>query len=371
MKKVLTILGTRPEAIKLAPVIKELENRSHYFESAVLATGQHDELLDQMLDVFHIQPDHNLRIMQNHQTLTDLTARLLPGIEKMIMKFRPHVILVQGDTTTVFAASLAAFYNRIEIGHVEAGLRTNDKYQPFPEEINRRLTDQMADYAFAPTEEARKNLLKSGIPAGRIFVTGNTVIDALKLVSKADQREKLDGLPPLRKHMILITAHRRENFGTPLMNVFLAVKKLAKEMTDTSFVYPVHPNPQVFGMAHEMLSGIPNVHLIEPVGYIDFVWLMRRSHIILTDSGGIQEEAPSLHKPVLILRNKTERPEAVKAGGAKLVGTSPIKIIRETRRLMTNIDHYNCMAYISNPFGDGTAAARIADILEGRSCPKT
>lgn len=369
LKKVITIFGTRPEAIKLAPVIKELEKRRHHFESVVLVTGQHDELLEQMLDVFHIKPNHNLRVMQENQTLSSLTSRLLEGIDRMLKEYRPDIILVQGDTSTVFAASLAAYYNRIRIGHVEAGLRTNDKYQPFPEEINRRLTDQIADFAFAPTETAKRNLQKAGIPQGRVFVTGNTVIDALMQVSVTDKRTTLAGLPSLHERMILVTAHRRENFGKPFMNVFKALRKLASEMKDVSFIYPVHPNPNVHDMAHEMLSHLSNIHLIKPVGYLDFIWLMRRAYIILTDSGGIQEEAPSFHKPVLILRNKTERPEVVKAGGAKLVGTSPQKIHREVSRLMTDEHYYGQMAHIPNPYGDGTAAVKIADILESTSWP--
>lgn len=364
LKKIMTIFGTRPEAIKLAPVIKELERRKQSFDSVVLVTGQHDELLEQMLQVFHIKPDHNLRVMKENQTLSSLTSRILDGIDRMVGEYRPDAILVQGDTTTVLAASLAAFYNRIAIGHVEAGLRTKDKYQPFPEEINRRLTDQIADYAFAPTETAKRNLLKSGVPARQIFVTGNTVIDALLQVSSLDKRTSIPGLSPLSDRMVLITAHRRENFGKPFMNVFNAVKKLAAEMEHVSFVYPVHPNPNVFNMAHEMLSRRPNIQLISPVSYVDFVWLMRRAHIILTDSGGIQEEAPSLHKPVLILRNKTERPEVVKAGGARLVGTSTTTIYREVFRLMTDEQAYRAMASIRNPYGDGRAAVKIADILE-------
>ena len=364
MKKVITIFGTRPEAIKLAPIIKEIEKRRQSFESIVLVTGQHDELLDQMLAVFQIKPDHNLRVMQGNQTPAGLTSRILDGIDRMLKEYRPDVILVQGDTTTVLAAALAAFYNQISIGHVEAGLRTKDKYQPFPEEINRRLTDQMADYAFAPTETAKRNLLKSGIPERQIFVTGNTVIDALLQVSSLDKRTTIPGLPLLQDRMILVTAHRRENFGKPFMNVFNAIKKLALEMENVSFIYPVHPNPNVFNMAHEMLSQHPNIHLIKPIGYLDFVWLMRRAHIILTDSGGIQEEAPSLHKPVLILRNKTERPEVVKAGGAKLVGTSMTKIYQAVSRLMTDEHLYRQMAHIPNPYGDGDAAIKIVDILE-------
>ena len=363
----MTVFGTRPEAIKLAPVIKELEKRKDRFKSIVLATGQHDALLEQMLTVFQIRPDHNLRVMQDNQTLAGLTARILQNLDCMIKRYEPHIILVQGDTTTVFAASLAAFYNRIRLGHVEAGLQTKDKYQPFPEEINRRLTDQMADYAFAPTETAKRNLLKAGIPEQQIFVTGNTVIDALRHISDMDQRPNMADLPDLRDRMVLITAHRRESFGKPLMNVFLTVKKIAMDMKDVDFVYPVHPNPQVCRPAHDILSGLPNVHLIPPVAYLDFVWLMRRAHIIMTDSGGIQEEAPSLHKPVLILRNKTERPEVVKAGGAKLVGTSSVKIGREVRRLMADDRYYRQMACIENPYGDGYAARRIVDTLESQA----
>jgi len=364
LTKIITIFGTRPEAIKLAPVIYELQKRKHRFESIVLVTGQHDELLEQMLCTFQIKPDHNLRAMQNNQSLAGLTSRILGGLDRLLKKYRPDVILVQGDTTTVLAAAMAAFYNGVMIGHVEAGLRTQDKYQPFPEEINRRLTDQMTDYAFAPTETAKKNLLKSGVPPRQIYVTGNTVIDALLHVSNLDTRTSLPALPLLHEKMILITAHRRENFGKPFMSVFSAIKKLAQEMADVSFVYPVHPNPNVFNMAHDYLDKIPNVHLIKPVGYLDFVWLMRRAHIILTDSGGIQEEAPSLHKPVLILRNKTERPEVVKAGGAKLVGTDMKKVYRETVRLMTDDRQYQKMAHIINPYGEGEAAIKIADILE-------
>ena len=371
MKKVAVILGTRPEVIKLAPVINELERRPHAFESLVLVTGQHNELLKQMLHTFHIKVNHNLHVMQDNQTLSALTSRLLQGLDKMLKQYRPDIVLVQGDTTTVLAASLAAFYNRIAIGHVEAGLRTRDKYHPFPEEINRRLSDQSADYSFAPTESAKRNLLKSGIPKRQVFVTGNTVIDALMQVSSRDRRRKITGLPSLHDRMILITAHRRENFGKPFMNVFEALRKLAADMKDVSFVYPVHPNPEVFNMAYEMLSHISNIHLIKPLGYVDFIWLMRRAHIILTDSGGIQEEAPSLHKPVLILRDKTERPEVVKAGGAKLVGTSLKKIYGEVARLMTDDELYHSMANVQNPYGDGTAAKRIADILEKDHVSKT
>lgn len=364
MQRVITVLGTRPEVIKLAPVIKELGKRLHAFESIVLSTGQHDELLTQTLDVFAIKPDIILKAMRRNQSLSSLTSRMIRDIDAALKKYRPDTIIVQGDTTTVLAASLAAFYNRIAIGHVEAGLRTKDKYRPFPEEINRRLTDQMMDFAFAPTEAAQRNLLRAGVPKRQIFITGNTVIDALLQVSSADKRETIPGIPPLRERMILITAHRRENFGQPLLNVFHALDDLSRELKDVSFVYPVHPNPNVFTMAHEILSGRPNIHLINPVNYVDFIWLMRRAHIIVTDSGGIQEEGPSLHKPLVILRDKTERPEIVKAGGAILVGSSKNRIRQAVSRLMTDKDFYRQMANISNPYGDGTASVKIVNILE-------
>ncbi len=364
MKRIITVLGTRPEVIKLAPVIKELERRPHMFESIVLATGQHDELLKQTLEVFKVIPDHALKVMRRNQALASLTSRIIQDIDKALKKYRPDAILVQGDTTTVMAASLAAFYNRITIGHVEAGLRTKDKYQPFPEEINRRLTDQLADFAFAPTEAARKNLLRAGVPKRKIFITGNTVIDALLQVSSFDKRETIPEIPPLQERMILITAHRRENFGKPFLNVFNTLLDLSRDLKDVSFVYPVHPNPNVFKMAHEILSGRPNIHLIKPVNYIDFIWLMRRAHIIVTDSGGVQEEGPSLHKPLVILRDKTERPEVVKAGGAILVGSSKNRIRQAVLRLMTDKDFYRQMANIPNPYGDGTASVKIVNILE-------
>jgi UDP-N-acetylglucosamine 2-epimerase (non-hydrolysing) len=364
LQRVITVLGTRPEVIKLAPVIRELEKRPHAFESIVLSTGQHDELLRQTLDVFAIKPDITLKAMRRNQTLSSLTSRMIRDIDAALKKYRPDTILVQGDTTTVLAASLAAFYNRITIGHVEAGLRTKDKYRPFPEEINRRLTDQLADFAFAPTEAARKNLLRAGVPKRQIFITGNTVIDALLQVSALDKREAIPGIPSLRERMILITAHRRENFGKPFLDVFNALLDLSRDLDDVSFVYPVHPNPNVFKIAHKILSGRPNIHLIGPVNYVDFIWLMRRAYIIVTDSGGIQEEGPSLHKPLVILRDKTERPEVVKAGGAILVGSSKNRIRQAVLRLMTDKDFYRQMANISNPYGNGTASVKIVNILE-------
>lgn len=364
MIKVLTLFGTRPEAIKLAPVIKALHRRSNIFNSVVGVTGQHDELLQQVLDVFDIQPDFNLKLMKENQNIADLTATIIQVLGKTLKKIKPDMILVQGDTTTVFAAAIAAFYEKIKIGHVEAGLRTHDKYHPFPEEINRCLTDQMSDLLFAPTEQSRLNLIQSGIPEDRIHITGNTVIDALSTIVRTERSHKIEGLHQLNGKMILITAHRRESFGEPLKNVFTAVRELARTHRDFQFVYPVHPNPNVANSAHGMLDGIENVHLIPPVDYFDFIALMKAAYCILTDSGGVQEEAPSLHKPVLILRTKTERPEVVEAGGARLVGTDVRRIVREVKRLIENRQEYQRMASIENPYGDGKAAKKIVQTIE-------
>lgn len=364
MRKILTIFGTRPEAIKLAPVVKELSKHPRTFESIVGATGQHDELLQQVLDIFKISPDFDLMVMKKNQSLTDLTASILKKIGKVLEEIKPDIVLIQGDTTTVFATALAAFYRKIKIGHVEAGLRTEDKYQPFPEEINRRMADQMSDLFFAPTEANRLNLLKNGIADEQIHVTGNTVVDALLEISNSNQPPVIKELPQINGKMILITVHRRENFGTPLENVFLAVRNLARIYPEFQFVYPVHPNPNVRNAAYELLSGVESVNLIDPVDYLSFVYLMKKAYLILTDSGGVQEEAPTLNKPVLILRNKTERLEVVEAGGAKLVGTDQRIIIREVGRLIENHDYYNEMANIVNPYGDGTASKKIVKILQ-------
>lgn len=363
MHKVLTILGTRPEAIKLAPVIKELSKYPDVFESIVGVTGQHDHLLQQVLDLFHIKADFNLAVMRDNQNLTDLTALILKEIGKILAEIGPDIILVQGDTTTVFATALAAFYQKIRVGHVEAGLRTQDKYQPFPEEINRRLTDQMSDLFFAPTERNRRNLMEEGIPSHRVYVTGNTVVDALQEISSSGYLPRIKGVPHIEGQMILITAHRRENFGRPLQNIFKGIRRLAEFHSQIQFIYPVHPNPNVRNTAFAALSGLNNVHLLEPVDYFSFIYLMKKSHLILSDSGGVQEEAPSLHKPVLILRGKTERPELVEAGGAKLVGSDHEVIFREVNRLIEDKAHYKRMADITNPFGDGTAAEKIVEIL--------
>ena len=369
MKKILTIFGTRPEAIKLAPVIKELERRNDVFVSKVCVTAQHREMLDPFLQLFGINPDWDLNIMQPNQSLFDITAKALIKLKEVLEKEKPDLVLVQGDTTTTFTAALAAYYLKIKVGHVEAGLRTLDKYNPFPEELNRRLVGHIADLHFAPTKRAKENLLFEGIPEGSIFVTGNTVVDALFMILARTTSE--DYLPkalsqPDRK-LILVTAHRRESFGEGIANICLALKEIVKRVPDVEIVYPVHLNPNVREPVYRMLGGVERVHLIEPLDYIPFVHLMKASYLILTDSGGIQEEAPSLGKPVLVLRNITERPEAVEAGAAKLVGTDPQRIVAETLRLLQDPSEYSKMANVPNPFGDGRAALRIADILESTS----
>lgn len=364
MKKVLTIFGTRPEAIKLAPVVKRLDEHPEYFESIICATGQHDELVQQVLNLFEIKPDFDLMVMRKNQTLTELTLTILREIGEILSKIKPDIILIQGDTTSVFASALAAFYQRIKVGHIEAGLRTQDKCQPFPEEVNRCLTDQMSDFFFAPTEKNRRNLLAEGVPDEKIFVTGNTVVDALmEITSRADTFR--NNVSPLYEgEMILITVHRRENFGNPLQNILKAIKRLALFHPQIQFIYPVHPNPNVQNAAFAVLSGLKNVRLLEPMDYFSFVYLMKNSYFILSDSGGVQEEAPSLNKPVIILRGKTERPELVEAGGAKLVGSDQELIFREVNKLIEDKDYYQRMVNIENPFGDGTAAEKIIEILK-------
>lgn len=364
MHKVLTIFGTRPEAIKLAPIVKELSNRSDLFESIVGVTGQHDLLLDQVLDVFSITPHFNLKIMRENQQLMGLTGSILDKVGNIIKDLQPNIILVQGDTTTVFAASLAAFYQKIMIGHVEAGMRTNDKYEPFPEEMNRRLTDQISDLFFAPTETNRRNLLNEGIANEKIHVTGNTVVDALLQICSSSLPIQSDQLPDINGKMILLTAHRRENFGKPLENVFKAISRLARTHNDFQFIFPAHPNPNVQLAAKGIFTGIDNISVLTPVDYLTFIHLMNKAYLILTDSGGIQEEAPTLHKPVLILRNKTERREIVDAGGAKLVGTNPETIVTEVARLIEDETYYRNMANIKNPYGDGHSAEKIVTILQ-------
>jgi len=369
VRKVSIIFGTRPEAIKLCPLV--LEFRKHTaFAIEVCSTGQHREMLDQVLDVFGVTPDVDLQLMRPDQTLAGLTARAIESISSYLGSAKPDLVIVQGDTTTAFVGALAAFYERIPVGHVEAGLRTGNKYSPFPEEINRRLVSHIADYNFAPTQNSRGNLLREGVPADTIFVTGNTVIDALHMAAekvKANPPE-IAGLPldiiqrADDRPLVLITGHRRENFGDGFDNICRAIKELALGFPQVAFVYPVHMNPNVRQPVFQMLAGLDNVFLIEPLSYLPFVALMNRSTIVLTDSGGVQEEAPGLGKPVLVMRDTTERPEAVDAGTVKLVGTDASMIVKEVSTLLTDRLAYEAMAHAVNPYGDGRACERIAGI---------
>lgn len=361
MIKVMTIFGTRPEAIKMAPLVKELEGRNE-IESIVCVTAQHREMLDQVLNIFNIVPDYDLNIMKQGQTLSEITSRVLMGLEDVIKKEKPNIILVHGDTTTTFAGSLAAFYNQVDIGHVEAGLRTWNKYSPFPEEMNRQMVDRMTDMYFAPTEVSRKNLLQENIPEEKIYVTGNTAIDALKTTVKEDYNNEILNWVGKDK-LILLTAHRRENLGEPMKHIFRAVKRIVEEYPDVKVVYPIHLNPKVREIANEIFKGIDKVRLIEPLEVIDFHNFQNKSYIILTDSGGIQEEAPSLGKPVLVLRDTTERPEGIAAGTLKLVGTNEEKIYIETKKLLDNKEEYNKMSQASNPYGDGFTSKYIVDAI--------
>lgn len=345
MKKILIVFGTRPEAIKMAPLVKEFEKYKEEFQMKVCVTAQHREMLDQVLEIFEIKPDYDLNIMKQGQDLYDVTSRVLTELKPVLEDFNPDVVLVHGDTTTGFASSLASYYKQIKVGHVEAGLRTGDIYSPFPEEMNRKLIGSIATYHFSPTETSAENLRKEGINEGNIFITGNTVIDALKLViEKIKTRESLknsleeivkkSGYTENTNKMILVTGHRRENFGEGFLNICKALKQLAKDNKDVDIVYPVHLNPNVRKPVNEMLKDIKNVYLIEPLEYEPFIYLMSKSYLVLTDSGGIQEEAPSLGKPVLVMRDTTERPEAVEAGTVKLVGTDFYKIIYEVEKLL-------------------------------------
>lgn len=370
--KILTIFGTRPEAIKMAPVIRQLKLDPEHFEVHVCVTAQHRQMLDQVLNLFNIQPDVDLDIMKPNQSLADLTAAIFSRLDAVIRDIRPDWVLAQGDTTTVMVAALLAFYNRSRFGHVEAGLRTGDKWQPFPEEINRRVAGVVADMHFAPTEWSRQNLLHEHVPASSIFVTGNPVIDALQWVAQQpyseSEFEKL-GLPADvldgKKRIVLITAHRRENFGRPLEDVFYAIKKLAGiYANDINFIYPVHMNPNVQEPAHRILGKISNVKLLPPLDYLPLVQILKRSALVLTDSGGLQEEAPGLGVPVLVLRDVTERPEGVDAGTVRLVGTDQQKIVSTASLLLNDPEEHQRMARAVNPYGDGHAAERIADALE-------
>lgn len=367
--KILIVFGTRPEAIKMAPIVSLLKN-SPGISVKVCVTAQQRQMLDQVLDVFNIKPDHDLNMMRAGQSLSDITVGVLKGIENVLDAEQPDLMLVHGDTSTTFAASLAAYYRRIPVGHIEAGLRAGNIYSPWPEEMNRKLTAAIALYHFAPTEAARQNLLREGINEKNIFVTGNTVIDALLSIVKRlndndDLRLRLDGefdyLDTSRK-LVLVTGHRRENFGSGFESICLALRDLA-ERSDIEIVYPVHLNPNVMEPVHRLLGGLSNIHLIEPLDYVPFVYLMKRSYLILTDSGGMQEEAPSLGKPVLVMRQTTERPEAVDAGTVRLVGTDRQRIVSESNHLLDSEKHYLTMSRAHNPYGDGHASEQIVEVL--------
>ncbi len=373
--KVMVVFGTRPEAIKMAPLVKGLQARAGEIETVVCVTAQHREMLDQVLKLFDIVPEHDLNIMKPGQDLFDITSNILLGLKGVLQQEKPDLVLVHGDTTTTLATSLAAYYARVPVGHVEAGLRTGNKHSPFPEEMNRKLTGSIADIHFAPTAASRDNLLREGISADAIHVTGNTVIDALLAVVdklrndqalKAELAQRFAFLNPQRR-LILVTGHRRENFGEGFQNICEALADIAAEHDDVEILYPVHLNPNVRQPVKDILAarGLANVHLIEPVDYLPFLYLMDRSYIIVTDSGGIQEEAPSLGKPVLVMRDTTERPEAVEAGTVKLVGTSREKIVAEARRLLVDADAYATMSRAHNPYGDGKAVQRIVNTVCG------
>lgn len=362
MIKVMSIFGTRPEAIKMAPLVKELE-KCENIESIVCVTAQHREMLDQVLETFDIKPDYDLNIMKQGQTLGDVTTRALTGLEEVIKEARPDIVLVHGDTTTTFAGALAAFYNQVAIGHVEAGLRTDNKYSPYPEEMNRQMVDRLSDMYFAPTEISKNNLLKENIDESKIYITGNTAIDAMSTtVDKNYTHKELEWIKP-GERMILLTAHRRENLGEPMRHIFKAIKRIVDEFDDVKVIYPIHMNPKVREVANEVFDGDDKVKLIEPLEVFDFHNFQNKSYIILTDSGGIQEEAPSLGKPVLVLRDTTERPEGISAGTLKLVGTDEDIIYEETKRLLTDSKEYEKMSKASNPYGDGHASERIVDAI--------
>lgn len=368
LKKIAVIFGTRPEAIKMAPVIKELQKYPHIFKPLICVTAQHREMLDEVLKLFAIVPHYDLNIMEDNQSIFEVTAKGLLGIRGILEKEKPAMVLVQGDTTTAFAVSLASFYLKIPLGHIEAGLRTRDKYKPFPEEINRQLISVITDLHFVSTHRAKLNLLRERIAKEKIFVTGNTVVDALFYVlKKIEDKEGYDWpfsfLESRSNRLILVTAHRRESFGKPLKNICYALKKIVKRDKSIIVVYPVHPNPNIQNTVRKILGNAERIHLIASLDYFHFVYLMTRSCLILTDSGGIQEEAPSLGKPVLIMRDTTERPEGVEVGVAKLVGTEINNIVENVENLLNDREVYERMARVANPFGDGKGAQRIVDVL--------
>lgn len=376
--RILTIIGTRPEAIKMAPVIREIKENRSGIEVLVGSTSQHREMLDQVLNRFRIEPDFDLDLMTKNQTPSEIAARVLRAMDPILADLQPDVLLVQGDTTTVMAASIAAFHRSIRTGHLEAGLRTYDRANPFPEEMNRVVADHVCSIHFAPTSRARDNLLREGIAADNVFVTGNTVIDALLwaksqpldgLVLEELERSGLIELVSTEAHpFILVTAHRRESHGQPIRQICEALRRLAESRPDWGIIYPVHRNPNIWNPVHDLLEEVPGIHLIPPVDYFTLIYLMKKSYLILTDSGGIQEEAPSLGTPVLVLRKTTERPEAVEAGVVRLVGTEPEQIISHTNRLIDDKASYHSMARFINPYGDGLAAERVVDVLATGQC---
>lgn len=375
MKKILLVFGTRPEAIKMAPLVKLLQRETDFFETKVCVTAQHRQMLDQVLEMFEIAPDYDLDIMAPNQDLYDITSKVLLGLRQVLKDFCPDVVLVHGDTTTSMAASLAAFYQQISVGHVEAGLRTFDLYSPWPEEMNRQVTDRICTYYFAPTQKSKDNLLHENIDADKIFVTGNTVIDALLMAvgiisGKPGIKENLHeevcrkGYTVGERKYILVTGHRRENFGEGFLHICQAIREIAAEYPEMDIVYPVHLNPNVQKPVYELLSGLDNVYLISPLDYLPFIYAMQNSLLLLTDSGGVQEEAPSLGKPVLVMRNTTERPEAVEAGTVKLVGTDSITIVKSVKELLDDPELYKRMSETHNPYGDGHACERIIAALK-------
>jgi UDP-N-acetylglucosamine 2-epimerase (non-hydrolysing) len=376
MKKVLLVFGTRPEAIKMAPLVKAFQEQNKLFKTKICVTGQHREMLDQVLDLFEINADFDLDIMRPNQDLYDIAGNILQGMKGVFSIYRPDIVFVHGDTTTTFAVSLAAFYEKIEVAHIEAGLRTNNIYSPWPEEANRKLTSQLTTYHFTPTKQSQDNLLSENIAPDKIIVTGNTVIDALLLMQNKLQinvtfREQVKnsilekGFDPEASEFVLVTGHRRENFGQGIVNICSALKKIALDRPNINIVYPVHLNPNVFKPVNDLLGNVKNVYLIEPLQYEAFIYLMSLSKLIITDSGGVQEEAPSLGKPVLVMRDTTERPEAVSAGTVKLVGTNTQGIVSATNELLDNPLVYESMAKAHNPYGDGKACERIISFMKG------
>ena len=373
-KSILVVFGTRPEAIKLAPVIKAITQKSEIFDLRVCVTAQHREMLDQVLALFNIIPDYDLDLMQSGQDLTDITVKVLSGLRDVLRELCPDYVIVHGDTTTTMAASLAAYYEKVKVVHIEAGLRTGNIYSPWPEEMNRKLTGAITHIHFSPTELSNKNLIGEGVSVDSIFITGNTVIDALyNVIEKIKQESALSNelenyfdFLPANNRIVLITGHRRENFGEGFENICLALSQLSVSYPDVEFVYPVHLNPNVREPVNRLLNNTKNIHLIEPLDYLPFIHLMNKSYIILTDSGGVQEEAPSLGKPVLVMRDTTERPEAVETGTVKLVGTDINMIIESLSVLLDDQDEYNKMSFAHNPYGDGKASERIVSVLENQ-----